>query len=651
MRAAGLLPCVLAIAACASLGKAKKTAPAGEAPKPAPAPSAPAPVRPPVDAKVLVNQVGYFPALAKVAIVRCDAEEPLEWKLFGSDGGEIAFGKTAPAGLDVPSGYRVHVIDFTPFKMAGRGYVLAVGPERSRPFTIGTGIYRALKYDALAYFFHNRSGIEIAMPYAGEARFARPAGHLSDEKVPCAPAAGCDYTLDVAGGWYDAGDHGKYVVNGAVAAWTLLNLYERTRYLGKTAGALADGTMNIPERGNGVPDLLDEARWELEFLLKMQVPEGQPKAGMVHHKVHDRAWTALGLAPHEDPMPRFLQPVSTAATLDFAAVAAQAGRIWKRIDAKFSERCIAAAEKAWAAAAEHPVVLAQPGGEGGGPYDDQRIDDERAWAAAELFLTTKRPEYRERLTSSPDFLEVRTRLGEGEGGGLPSSMTWQEVAALGTLSFAVAPGAPAAERKAAREAVVAAADVYLDLLKSRGFRVPIDWGARNQAPWGSSSFLLNNLIVLGLAGDFTGARKYVNAVVSGMDYLLGRNALDQSYITGWGSKPLANPHHRFWAHQANPKYPPPPPGAVSGGPNSGLQDPHVKALGLAGCAPDTCFDDHIESWSTNEVAINWNAPLAWVLFYLDEKGSTAKPLATDKKTGDKKPTEKKTGDKRAAVKK
>ena len=106
-----------------------------------------------------------------------------------------------------------------------------------------------------------------------------------------------------------------------------------------------------------------------------------------------------------------------------------------------------------------------------------------------------------------------------------------------------------------------------------------------------------------------------------MDYLLGRNPLDQSYVTGYGARPLENPHHRFWAQPgATPSIPPPPPGVVSGGPNSALQDPYAKAAGLEGCAPEKCFVDNIEAWSVNEITINWNAPLAWVAAFLDEQG-------------------------------
>jgi len=114
-------------------------------------------------------------------------------------------------------------------------------------------------------------------------------------------------------------------------------------------------------------------------------------------------------------------------------------------------------------------------------------------------------------------------------------------------------------------------------------------------------------------------------VILGMDYLLGRNALSQSYVSGYGENPLLNPHHRFWAKQADARFPEVPPGAVSGGPNSGLQDPYVQAAGLKGCAPQKCFIDHIEAWSVNEITINWNAPFAWVTGYLDEQGPKAKP--------------------------
>jgi endoglucanase len=574
-------------------------------------------------ANVLVNQVGYFPGLVKLATVRTGAGAPQPWRLVDGTGREVKSGQTQVAGADALAGDTVQIADFTSFEREGRGFAVVVGSDRSHPFDISPTIYHKLKYDALTFFYHNRSGIEIVMPYAQSPQWTRPAGHLSDKSVPCAAGSGCAYRLDVSGGWYDAGDHGKYVVNGGISVWTLLNLYERTKYLGSSLADFGDGRLNIPEQGNGVSDLLDEVRWEMEFLLKMQVPDGD-RAGMAHHKIHDREWTALGLAPHEDQIPRFLYAPSTAATLNLAAVAAQAARIWQGIDPAFSGRCLAAAERAWQAAQRHPAVFAPPGGVGGGPYEDIKVDDEFYWAAAELFITTKKPEYKQFLASSPYYLKLAPRLpSPKEGGDVASPMTWQETAALGTISLAVVPnGLGNNEIATARKALSKAADAYVQILQKRPYRVPIDYGKASKAPWGSNSFLLNNLVILALAHDLNGGARYLNAVVAGMDYILGRNPMDQSYVTGYGARPLRNPHHRFWSHQSNEKYPSAPPGLVSGGPNSGLEDPYVKAAALAGCPPEKCFADNIESWATNEITINWNAPFAWVLAYLDEKGAT-----------------------------
>src|SRR5690606_14567934 len=153
-----------------------------------------------------------------------------------------------------------------------------------------------------------------------------------------------------------------------------------------------DGPLNIPESGNGVPDLLDEARWEIEFLLKMQVPEGEPLAGMAHHKIHDHEWSPLGIEPPPEANNRGLHPPSTAATLNLAPVAAQAARIWRTLDPAFSQRCLDAALRAWAAARRNPAIFApESDNKGGGPYSDNRVEDEFFWAAAELYLTRQDP--------------------------------------------------------------------------------------------------------------------------------------------------------------------------------------------------------------------------------------------------------------------
>src|SRR5262249_2523534 len=145
---------------------------------------------------------------------------------------------------------------------------------------------------------------------------------------------------------------------------------------------------------NKIPDILDEARFEMDFMLAMQVPDGKPKSGMVHHKIHDKEWTALGIRPDQDPQPRFLWPPSTAATLNLAATAAQCARVFAKLDKKYADRCLLAAEKAWTAATANPAVHAGTSAVGGGPYDDNNVTDEFYWAAAELYATTKKDAYK-----------------------------------------------------------------------------------------------------------------------------------------------------------------------------------------------------------------------------------------------------------------
>ncbi len=562
--------------------------------------------------KLAVNQLGYLPVAAKVATLVTNASAPLDWQLLDAAGKPVAQGKTKPFGPDAASGESVQLVDFSSFKTEGQGYRLKVGADESYPFDIGRRIYTQLKLDALSFFYQARSGIAIRPDLVQNPALARPAGP-ADSHVKCGKEAGCDYTLDVSGGWYDAGDHGKYVVNGGISLWTLQNLVERTLTLGTSFADFGDGKLRVPEQGNNVPDLLDEARWELEFFLKMQVPAGKPLAGMVHHKMHDVEWTELGVAPHEDKQLRVLFKPSTAATLNLAATAAQASRLWRRLDAAFSMKCQQAAEVAWAAAKANPKLFASKEIKGGGAYGDAQVDDDFYWAAAELFLTTGKPQYKQFVEASA--LHRRLRM---DAGGHTSSMNWAETDALGAISLAVGPGNDPALQVLARKQLSGGADEYLKVIASQGFGTPLKPNAAGQYIWGSNSFVINNLIVLALAYDFTKQPKYLNGVATGMDYLLGRNPLGQSYVTGYGEKPLKNPHHRFWAHQANVKYPSAPPGVLSGGPNSNIDDPYAKAAGLKGCAPQKCFLDHIEAYSVNEITINWNAPLAWVAAWLDE---------------------------------
>ncbi|MGW3116502.1 glycoside hydrolase family 9 protein [Streptomyces sp. NPDC001107] len=563
--------------------------------------------------RVRVNQVAYLPSGPKNATLVTDATAKLPWQLKDAGGATVDHGWTVPRGVDVSSGQNVHSIDFGDYRRPGKGFTLVADGETSRPFDIGTGAYEQLRLDSVKYYYTQRSGIAIRDDL--RPGYGRAAGHLDvapnqgDGKVPCQPGV-CDYTLDVTGGWYDAGDHGKYVVNGGIATWELLSTYER-ELLARTGESekLRDGTLAIPESANKVPDILDEARWELEFLLKMQVPAGQPLAGMAHHKIHDAQWTGLPLLPSDDPQKRELHPPSTQATLNLAATAAQAARLYRPYDRAFAAKALTAARKAWTAALAHPAMYASASdATGGGAYDDTNATDEFYWAAAELYLTTGEKEFADYVLHSP----VNTADIFG-----PLGFDWGRTAAAGRLDLATVPSKlPGRDR--IRQSVVKGAERYLATLKAQPYGMPYA-PDDNVYDWGSSHQILNNAVVLGTAYDISGAAKYRDGAVQSMDYILGRNALNISYVTGYGEVNSHNQHSRWYAHELDPKLPNPPHGTLAGGPNSSIQDPYAQSK-LQGCVGQFCYIDDIQSWSTNETAINWNAALARMASFVADQG-------------------------------
>ncbi|MCU1431146.1 MAG: glycoside hydrolase family 9 [Actinotalea sp.] len=595
------------------------------------------PYSPQTGPRVRVNQVGYLPEGPKQATLVTDTTDAVAWELR-LGGVAVATGQTTPAGTDATAGLNVHTIDFGQVETPGT-YTLVADGEESYPFVIDAGIYQQLRYDALNYFYPVRSGIAIDGSIMGDAEYTRPAGHVGnpdapggnqgDYAVPCiTPAEAqnlygdwtCDYTLDVVGGWYDAGDHGKYVVNGGIAVAQVMSTYERTLYAPTADPAdLGDGSLDIPldEQSNGVPDPLDEARWELEWMMSMQVPAGEELAGMVHHKIHDVDWTGLPLLPSEDPQERRLHPPTTAATLNFAAVAAQGARLWAEYDADFAAELLAAGRVAYAAALANPdryqpAPNADPS-PGGGPYNDSAVGDEFYWAAAELFLTTGEQGFEDAVLASPfHTADIWTRSG----------ISWGETAGLGRLDLATVES-DIAGRTAIRESVVAGAEQYLVWQAAQPFGTAYPGTADGIYEWGSNSMVLNNQVVLGTAFDLTSDQRFADAVLESMDYLLGRNALNNSSITAYGDVFSENQHSRWFANSIEPSMPNPPPGSVAGGPNSstGTWDPVISGLynDEHMCAPQLCYIDDIQSWSTNEITVNWNSVMSWVASFVADQ--------------------------------
>lgn len=609
--------------------------------------------------RVRVNQVGYLPDGPKRATLVTDATEPVAWEVEGPDGAVVASGESVPEGFDESAGLDVHTIDFSDVTSTGTGFTLAADGEMSYPFDISADLYDQLRADSLGIYYTQRSGYEIVpVEVDGEqlkTEYVRPAGHVSefgggdvnqgDVNVPCLPPSGAvdhqgnpqmggddhygedgwacpdGYAIDASGGWYDAGDHGKYVVNSGISVYQLLSAYERTQYADTvTDGALGDSTLVIPERDNGVPDILDETRWNLDWMLSMQVADGVEMTidgqrvdagGLVHHKLHDIAWTGMNTLPSEDPMPRYVHRPSTAATLNTAAAAAQGARVYAEHDAAYADELLAAARRAWDAAVAHPEIYAPDTNSidpnpGGGPYNDTSLGDEWYWAAAQLFLATGESEFSDAVLAS------EYHVGGAEADiWRPSGFDWGFTAAAARLDLATVPN-DLPGRADVVTSVIEGADEYVAVQQDEPFGHAYHPGDYS---WGSNHQVINNAVVIATAYDLTGEDRYRAAALESFDYVLGRNALNNSYVKGYGTKYSENMHNR-WMASAD-RLPPHPDGMMAGGANSAIQDP-VAQENLRGCAPQFCYIDLVDSWSTNEMTINWNAPLGWLASWADD---------------------------------
>ena len=593
---------------------------------------------------IMVNQVGYLIGRVKQATLVTDADDAVGFSIKDDSGNVVYTGSSVPFGDDADSGDHVHIIDFSDLDEAGTYVIETETGEVSRSFGIGNNAdYDALLQDSLNYFYQSRSGIAIESQYitSGDAdALARGAAHAPDVasiNTDWSYSGSSSATQDVTGGWYDAGDHGKYVVNGGISLWLLQNLYEASVYNG-TSDMFADGTMSIPENGNGYPDLLDEARWEMEWMFSMMVTDGE-YADMVYHKMHDENWTGLGLDPADDTQNRIILPPSTAATLNVSACAAQASRLWRGIDDDFADLCLDIAQRTYAAALAHPDMYAPlESPAGGGAYGDDDVSDEFYWAACELYLTTGEQSYLDDMSTSQWYLQIPTSLGGGESVGTYGSFDWGHTAAPGNLSLALHPELTDDGLYATlSENLISAADTYCGREAQQGYGQPyapsaLSYDNSNTGYiWGSNSFVADNSIVIAYAYLISGDGSYIDGASLGLDYLLGRNPLDISYVTGYGSNTAQNPHHRYWANSIDPSFPSAPSGVLVGGPNGGMEDPYVQALGWQPgvTAPARCYADNIEAYSVNECTINWNAPLCWITAFVTSNSGSAAPVISD----------------------
>ncbi len=550
-----------------------------------------------------LNQAGYLPAAEaeKVATLPVlDGGENLFLIVTDSMSASMPVGTLAEAGspvfhgtlsapiLDAASGDRVARADFSGLTAPGMYRIVAQG-HRSEPFSIGNDAYREPLRLSMRAFYGQRCGCAVDLGGG----YRHPACHLAGAYHSSSGRKGI---VESHGGWHDAGDYGRYVVNSGITTGTLLwawELYPRS---------LHNLSLTIPESvaqyGVRLPDYLAEIRWNLEWMLSMQDEDG----GVWHKQTSERFCGFI--LPERDELTSFVIGTgatpykSTCATADLAAVMAIAARCYSNYDAPFAARCLAAARRAWKWAVARPAVtFVNPQGVGTGEYGDAHCEDEMLWASAELWRTTGERLYEQAFLSGVAALP-------------PESMTeapsWANVAPMAYWTYALA------ERKGSEQ--------LKDRIRKQTAKVAQEFVIRrNQSGygntmaltdyiWGSNSVAANQSLLLLIADHLQRDPGAVQAALGNLHYLLGRNCFGVSWVTQVGTNPFQHPHHR---PSSADDIPAPWPGLMSGGPNARPGDEAARTL--LKLPPMRMWRDDWRAPSLNEVAINWNAPLVFLL--------------------------------------
>ncbi|WP_192350142.1 glycoside hydrolase family 9 protein [Algoriphagus sp. Y33] len=547
----------------------------------------------PIDESIRLNQIGFYPDQQKIAVVLGnDGVE--DFVIWDEEKGDIVYeGKIAKEVTKTLSGYDSRIANFTQLSQTGNYVFVLAGVGKSYPFRIDSHVNQELGKAGIKAFYYQRAGVALDKTHAGI--WARPLGHPDDQVMvhPSAvsPTRKAGDLISSPRGWYDAGDYNKYIVNSGITVGTLLSLYE------DYSSYFQELELNIPESGDQIPDLLDEIRWNLDWMITMQ----DPKDGGVYHKLTTAKFEGM-VEPHLAVSQRYVVAKSTTATLDFAAVMAQASRVYKAYFPEESVTYLKAAEKAWNWAKNNPDMLYKQNEMNKqfdpdvvtGAYGDSGAEDERVWAASELFVTTHNLTYWEELVEADQSFK------------LPS---WNQVSWLGYYSLLRHQDSisllPQEWMATLKINLLSAARAQIEGAGSAAFRSPMTTNVRNFI-WGSNAMASNQGILLLYAYTQSNEQVFLEGALDNLDYILGRNATGYSYVTGFGSKTPKHPHHRLAESRTDL---PPLPGFIVGGPNPGQQDGCTYASSFA----DESYIDETCSFASNEIAINWNAPFAYLV--------------------------------------
>lgn len=485
---------------------------------------------------IQVNQVGFAPGAAKFAYVGgwlgtagplpVDAER---FEVVDADGSVAFEGSLAlRRAADPWSGNDVFEADFTLLAKPGRYRVRVPGIGVSDPFDVQRRVYDSVYRRVARLLYHSRNGTPVERPWA-DPGYERAGGvpvamdaaiHPRAIDGVLGPGPGDPTRRDVRGGWFDAGDYGQYVTN-AAPVWYLI-----AAALDVAPENFRDGDLGIPESGNGIPDLIDELEWGMDWALTMQAADGG-----VFWRVASRRWDD-GL-PAEVAAPRLLAERTTHATAVFAAMAAISARLIRPLRAERAEQLLRAAESAWRFVGDHPQYPAEgerfvnPAGVAAGEYPDRSARDARAWAAAELFRTTRDREYLDAF----DDLFAGLKLDPTA----PVSFHDQGMAAAWAYLMTPDPRRNPALVAAARRALLAGADWRLTRIRTHPYRAA-QHPAIELTGWGNFAHSTRATLPLLQAWAMTGEDRYRRGAWLTTDVQLGANPQGLSYITGTGAR-------------------------------------------------------------------------------------------------------------------
>ena len=518
------------------------------------------------DSDVRVNSIGYLPARAKHISVAAGGTTFAVRR--ASDDSTAFLGTLGTAAVDTATGDTVALGDFTLLTEAGSFYVEVPGVGKSVTFAIGNDVFRTPFSAAMLGFLGWRCGTAVSFTYGGST-FGHGACHLDDGHLDYLGQVGA--TRDGTRGWHDAGDYGKYTVNGAFALGMMLDAWERHHTLINLVPSA------VPGAGGTIPDFLAEMKWEVDWLLTMQYSATDAR---VSHKLTRLVFEDF-IAPEADTGIRYFVPYSSAATADFVATLAEAARLFQPTDAAFSERCLAAAQASYAYLVANPAnVAADQTGFTTGTYPTTDADD-RLWAAAEIWETTG---------DGAALTDVEARINALTRTIVDPDFDWGNLKNLGLFTYLLSkrPGRDQAVVAKVRASALAAANAVVTAHDASGY-------GRGVATfyWGSNGSVARTAMLLDAASQLSGDSKYLDVAVDQLAYVFGRNNYNRSQVTGLGISPPLHPHHRTSASDT-------------------VVDPYPGLLVGGGTTAINWIDDQA-MFMVNEVAINWNGALIYAL--------------------------------------